>query len=461
MNTKFNKISTLKDSLLEVNYDLLQGNAVEVSKSLKDTLKSLKIDYKKYNSSVRIDKDEEDEEETRSITPPNDIYEYQNFFLLKRNDGKTVLLDGFRRLLWYKTPNTNILFRVYNQSDISDKQLLRILISLNHTKFFGGIGDYFDRGFALALKVSFDLDILKYHKVFHAYVSDDEIRRSSSRRYKGGDGEQSEIDEIVPRLLSNKFVEDMKFVQYLVGKNIMLNSNFGVLLWNTRKENPDFVFNASDFEKRCNSNKHIIEMQDKFKKVGDYSGAENMKAINRLIELYTNVFNEMLGKSIGETYLELKEKAQKIALKLRKDKSLIKVNELYKVEKQISTFIKEHEGKSPKFIVLVHPHDSSKDWISSFDKVVKKPLLNTEAYDDFYIKEMKYWDDWNGRHYDFVIANKNNTAQFSGRKKAEEIETTEIVTYHEDKYFRHKAELFMLEEESEHKVIIKKIKTNE
>jgi hypothetical protein len=239
-----NKVCKIKDGILGVEYDLVLSNAKSISKELKENFKSMGIDYKNFNS-------ENSEEETYSWrkkgvdsvqSPPSEIYEYQNFFLLRKEDGKHILLDGFRRLLWYNCPDKEILIRVYDKKDLTDKQILKILTHLNHTKFFGGIGDYFDRGFSLALKSIFDIDILKYSNFLDAYLSHNQLLKEYGDWNREKDGEEKN-EEILDRIVTDNFIYDMKFVQSLVGKNIMLNSKFGVLLWNMRKENTPIPIN--------------------------------------------------------------------------------------------------------------------------------------------------------------------------------------------------------------------------
>ena len=405
------KLSSFKDNVIGVEYHLYSANAKDTSSMLKENLASIGIDYKQFNSDYKEGGDyyySWNKPKTDSInTPPSEIYEYQNFFLLKRDDGKLILLDGFRRLLWYNTPDQDILIRVYDKKTMSDKDILQILIHLNHTKFFGGIGNYFDRGFSLALKSIFDLDILKYSKVFDAYISKNKLIKeySSSGEVSGEDKNQ----KILNRILSQKFIEDMKFVQGLVGKNIMLNSNFGVLLWNLRQENPGFNFSSEEFFKKCNDNKYIQDNYEKYRKVGDSGSAESQKAINRMVELYTSVFNEMLGKEVEKSYLELKEEAKSFISKLKKNKKLLKITDTkssHKVEQDILDFLKKNKDFSPKMSVVVHPYDDSK----AFANRKLPDTLPTGLYEDFYLKEVVFYKkSLGGVETRFLFINKDET----------------------------------------------------
>lgn len=408
------KLYSFRDNIIGVEYSLCSANAKETSILLKDTLYSIGIDYKNFNSDYKENGEyyfSWNKPKNDSIKmPPSEIYEYQNFFLLRRDDGKLILLDGFRRLLWYNTPDQDILIRVYDKKTMSDRDILQILIHLNHTKFFGGIGNYFDRGFSIALKSIFDLDILKYSNVFDAYISKNSLIKEYSGFGKESSGEDKN-KEILGRILSEKFVEDMKFVQALVGKNIMLNSNFGVLLWKLRQENPGFIFSSEDFIKKCGENKYIQENYRKYVNAGDSGSAESQKAINRMIELYTSLFNEMLGKEVEKSFLELKEEAKSFVAKLKKNKNLLKITDTksaYKVEQEILDFLKKNENFSPKISVVVHPYDESKAFA---DRTLENTLA-TGLYEDFYLKEVTFYKkNLGGFESRFLFVNEDETVK--------------------------------------------------
>jgi hypothetical protein len=405
------KISVLKDNVIGVEYSLVLANAKNTSDKLKDTFSSMGIDYNEFNSDYCDDNTSYwKKPKTDSVNkPPSEIYEYQNFFLLRKEDGNLILLDGFRRLLWYNTPDQDILVRIYDKKNMTDKEVLQILIHLNHTKFFGGIGNYFDRGFSLALNSIFGLKILKYSKVFDAYVSKNSLIREYSVR--GESSGEDKNQEILNRILSDKFIEDMRFVQDLLDNDIMLNSNFGVLLWTIRQENPDFVFSSKQFVEKCKENKYIKENYSKYLKVGDGTSAESQKAINRMIELYTAVFNEMLGKEVEKSYLELKEETKSLLAKLKKNKNLYKITDTkksYQVERDIFDLLKKNNGFSPKMSVVVHPYDDSK----AFAARESKDTLPSGLYEDFYLESItEFSKNLGGTSYLFLFVNKDRTVK--------------------------------------------------
>ena len=376
-------IASITDQVLRTNYDLCSANTKVLSLALKTYLKALKINFNDYNSSLQnVSGYIPDRKKEPKV--PLDIYEYQNFFLLKV-DKNYLLLDGFRRLLWYNSPDTDILVRVYDRKNLTDKQILQILVSLNHTKFFGGIGDYFDRGFSLALKTIFDLDILKFYKTFDAYLSKENTIKQSWSWGELTDEQKNE--QVSARIVSDKFVEDMRFIQDLLNKKIMLNNEFGALIWNYRTQYPDAVFSAEKFVELCLANKYIVENYEKYKKSGDGTSAESVKVINRQIELYDNVFKEMLGLGVAKSFLEVNEACKEQTKKFKKDKNLYKITDTKSpgdVEKKIIEIVNTNKLFSPKLKVVVYPYDESKQ----FSDREKKDTLPAGIYEDFYLKKL-------------------------------------------------------------------------
>lgn len=102
------------DHINNKQYNIEEVNAKAISVAIKGKLLELGIDHTKYNSEIVEESNYNYGQQKDSIeNPPHEIYQYQNFFLLKDGDGY-LLLDGFRRLLWYNPPNMDILVRVYD-----------------------------------------------------------------------------------------------------------------------------------------------------------------------------------------------------------------------------------------------------------------------------------------------------------------------------------------------------------
>lgn len=144
------EIGKYKDNLLNVEYTLGIANALELSTYLKQNIDTDvnyfdrdRKDDKTYYSSV------EKVELALIETPPTEIYEYQPFFLLKNKEGRYILFDGYRRLIKYNAMDYPIQVRVYDAETLTEEMMLKLLIYLNHFKFYGGSGQYFDRGFAM------------------------------------------------------------------------------------------------------------------------------------------------------------------------------------------------------------------------------------------------------------------------------------------------------------------------
>ena len=111
-----------KDNYLGAEYQVASGDAKEIRNYLLSTLKTQGINPNDYNRGGYGKTD-----------PPIEIYEYQPFFLLRRKDGTYSLLDGFRRLLWYNTPNHNINIRVYEEDELTSVQIMKLLVYLRCT----------------------------------------------------------------------------------------------------------------------------------------------------------------------------------------------------------------------------------------------------------------------------------------------------------------------------------------
>lgn len=192
-------IDKVKDQVLNTEYNLCCVNAIELSKYLKEK----NPNYNKYNFQNKT-------------TSENDflnsgLYEYQNFFLY-RKDGEYKLLDGFRRLLWHDNiPDRDIHVRVYE--DLSDSELIKLMISLNNFKFFSKNQEYYDRGFAMFLDSFFDLDITENFKIFDDYMSFYKLKNgygvgSKAIKYEGEDV----AIKVIEFLTSEHFISDFKFV---------------------------------------------------------------------------------------------------------------------------------------------------------------------------------------------------------------------------------------------------------
>jgi len=385
--------ASIKDNVLNCNYQIFIDNAQNISSLLKKNLIKLNVNFEDYNSSKGV-----------CDNLPEEVYQYQNFFLLK--DGENyLLLDGFRRLLWNTPPDIDILIRIYDKKELSDKNILKILVHLNHTKFFGGIGNYFDRGFALGLKIIFDLDILKYKSVFDAYLHKDNVEKSWSKNEKQY---QDKNEEVLNRIVSDNFIDDMFFVQNIMDKNIMLNQNFGALLWKFRNENPEAVFDSKKFIEICENNKFVQQNYESLKKIGDNNSMNSEKVVNKMLELYTGVFNEMIGKKVEKSYLEIKEEVKNILANVKKNKKLFKItnSKSYKYQDELIELVKNNGFKSPKFSVVVHPYDDS----SSYSNKDKKDTLEPGYYEDFFIKSITFSrKSLGGIEYRFEIVNFSET----------------------------------------------------
>lgn len=343
-------LGIFQDNLLEVPYELhLVQSAVDLSSKLKEALIERGIDYTLYNSHVSNSWNQKSEVE--STNPPLEIYEYQNFFVLENNGGELILLDGFRRLLWYTPTTTHILVRLYKQADLTNQQILSLLVSLNHFKFFGG-GEYHERGFSLLLKTVFDVDITKFKKAFDAYLSSDEIKNSYSSSGKQGATKNNEIKN---RIINPHFIEDMRFLSNLKDSNYMCDQYVGALVYKERQNSGKGL----DFEKFITLAEQHRVLQDllgKYTNINTNSSSKSQDVVNKIIEIYNNIFVQLSGGSVEKSFAEKIQECKDLVAKLKKDKNLTKMtgaSKCYLIEREIEKRIEK--GEVPDFICVVHP----------------------------------------------------------------------------------------------------------
>ena len=369
------------DTFLNVNYELVSTNAKELSDYLKENIKNRNLDIDYFNSdkskeSWQINKSDLDLEKN----PPNEIYEYQPFFLMKKENGEYLLLDGFRRLLYYNTPEKQpIMVRIYDEKNLNNQTILKLLIYLNHFKFYGGSGEYFDRGFSLAFKILFDLDVPKIKNIMDGYLNYEKEEKgfSSDRPEK-----TTRNNNVKERILNPMFIDDMIFIQGLIENNVLLNANLGCLIYKKRVENQNIKFISSDFVKIYNENKNIEKIIKKYKRGGTYE----REASNELVEEYNNIFGQILGGDVKVSYQDLLDKAKNLSTNLKKDSNWIKITgnrEIHKIEKQMEDFV-DSTKTSPKFKVVVYPNKNEYDItaVGEWDARIKNYKVVRSAFSD-------------------------------------------------------------------------------
>lgn len=307
-----------KDNVIGVNYELtLVESAKQLSTELKTVLSKLKIDYNKFNSSLDNNRDEQD-----VITnPPIEIYEYQNFFILNKKNGDTVVLDGFRRLLWYNSPSTPILVRIYKEEELTNQQILSLLINLNHFKFYAN-SSYHDRGFALLLKTVFDIDITTFRYAFDSYLSSGKTKNDYSGDY--GNSGTKKNTTIKERIINPFFISDIKFLETISKTKYLCDKYFGAILYQKRLSS-EKEFDVKQFIELADKNDVLKTLTESYQKVGTNNSARSQEIVNKILEIYNNLFTLMEGGKIEQSLAEKQKDCKDIVTKLKKDKSLTKV----------------------------------------------------------------------------------------------------------------------------------------
>lgn len=360
-----NIIGKYEDTLIKANYELAICNANILSSYLKNLYHSLNINIDDHNGDLKEKYFSfETEQKIISDNPPTEIYEYQNFFLLQKKSGEYILLDGFRRLLWYNAPSTPVFVRIYQEEDLTNENILMLLVYLNHFKFFGG-GQYLERGFSLLMKTVFDLNIFNYKTTFNGYLAHKEIKHTYSLEKSNGLKHNSTIKE---RILNPFFVSDMKFIQKIHEAGLMVNSFFGALVYKKRTEN-NIDFNADLFINFLNNNDVFKSLMVKYNKVGTTQSAESMKVINQIMEFYEQAFITILGGNVEKSYAEKVQECKDIVAKLKKDKNLIKLTgntKYWKIEAELEKRIIKNKEKV-RFVCVILP-TQTKSFSDTFSK---------------------------------------------------------------------------------------------
>lgn len=336
------------DEYLGSHYTFGTANAKELREYLLSNLESQGINPDDFNRGGGDDV---------SQTPPIEIYEYQTFFLMRKENDDLILLDGFRRLLWYNSPNHKINVRIYDESELSNEQIMKLLIYLNHFKFYGGNGKYFDRGFALGMYTIFGLNIPKYYDTFDAYLTLNDIEK---KYWSESTTDTQENLSVKERMLNPMFISDMKFIEGLLGSDVMLTPIMGALIYKNRLQHPDKEFSSEFFLGKVNENEILKKLHEKFQKVGDGHGVDSQKVVNQVVPLYKNIFNEMLGGEIVLTYAEKKDEVKKLVEQLKKDKTYTKLTgskSAYLMEWVMEDRIKNNQPINFKCVIHPKEHD--------------------------------------------------------------------------------------------------------
>lgn len=351
------------DSILGVPYELVMvESAKDLSDNLKKTLTKKGIDYAKYNSyteSTFSDKD-------KSIQiPPQEIYEYQNFFVLENAKGDFILLDGFRRLLWYNAPATPILIKIYKEKNLTNQQVLTLLVNLNHFKFFSN-QSYHERGFSLLLKTVFDVDITTFRRTFDAYLSSTNTKNSysSSGQLSG----QSKNEEIKNRIVGEHFVSDVKFLEKLNSTKYLCDQYMGALLFEHRTKTTE-PFDVDKFIELADNHAVLQDLTVKYEKVGTDNSAKSQEIVNKIIEIYRNLFILMEGGEVTTSFAEKQKEAKDLVDKLKKDKTLVKVTgsqDIHTIERKMDEMVAA--GQTLEFVCVVHPRQDRENYLWEKDK---------------------------------------------------------------------------------------------
>jgi hypothetical protein len=356
------------DNLIGVPYTLKTYAVNELSEILKLTLKD-KYDIENFSSFSQ-----ESSEDNVDVRFP-EIYEYQNFYIMERVDGSILLLDGFRRLLLYNNlPTFNVTVRVYKESDLPQTKLLKLMLMLNHPKFFGGNGNYYDKGFNLILFILYGIMPNRMKNIFEGYITCEE-ENIEGEHYFNYDNPDKLVNSHY-RFLQPKTIEDLQFI-YELSQVHPITSKIkflGTAIYNTRLRNPDIKFNLKLFLELID-NDIVKKLESSNPSV---NGLRETATLKKLMEMYINAIKTMCGEEIQETFEEANERYKNFKKVLKsKNKNLIALNDKTTNvnNSKIVKFLAEHK-KSPKVYCLVKPNLSGNG------------LMEVDIYETVYIGEV-------------------------------------------------------------------------
>lgn len=358
----------ITDNILGVDYKLERWNAILLSVMLKETLRQ------KYNISILDEFSKEKSVDNVSEEHP-EIYEYQNFFILRRIDGSYLLLDGFRRLLLYNNlPDIIVNVRVYDEASLSQEQLINLMLMLNHTKFFGGIGKYYDKGFNLLFSILFGFNINEFSEVFEGYVIYSDTIVGDSSRYSSLN-EQAKRKIIKYRLVEPKTIEDLQklYQLFLKKPNINMFNQFGSLLYEYRVKYPNMIFDVDMFVELTNT----IDIKKLETDCPNPKwGSRETSHVKKLMEFYRNTISRMLGEEVKETFVESQNRVKTLKANLKKDKNLTLYSNKLKhdIKKKIDGYI-YNKKNSLGLTVIIHPYLGSEN-------------IKPDLYEKFFINRM-------------------------------------------------------------------------
>jgi hypothetical protein len=354
----FNIISNNIDCLNQKPYNLCLANVKLVSEVLKKTLDKKGIDYSEHNHEIKTSSSWALRESSKVVdNPPKEIYEYQNFFLLEDN-REYFLLDGFRRLLWYNVPEDVIgTFRVYKKSDLSQTDILTLLVNLNHHKFMG-LGGYYERGFSLVLESIFNINSKKLIKYISNYLQ----FKKTKRDYSSSDGtdKYDKNGNVKEGIINKNFISDISFIESLLNEDYIIDEYVCSLIKKYRNINDNIDFNFNLFKSEITKNENLTNLMNKIKNTS-LSGSKKDSMLNNLYEYYENIFKINFSLSGEESFNDrvvgMKSKVKEIA----KNKEYIKLTGYNKT--YIAEMIMEYnhkKGVPMEFICVVHPEKNDK-----------------------------------------------------------------------------------------------------
>jgi hypothetical protein len=181
----------------------------------------------------------------------------------------------------------------------------------------------------------------------------------------------------------------MTFIEELYKKGAMVNKFIGIMTYMFRKKS-DLPFNAEEFIRIANANPVMPKLMEKYKKTGTNSSAESQKAVNPILEIYENVFMQLLGGKAVKSHSEIMVECKEISESIKKDKGWSKMTgsqNIYEIEKILIERARNKKGA--EFKMVVYPDsDKHKDFYGLVE--VKYKIKYEESRSIHHGKELAF-----------------------------------------------------------------------
>lgn len=358
----------VKDYIIDTHFEIKTLNLLDLRDELVSTYKErFDFDFAKYSNYVN---DRYSYNKNVYNTLDNDVYVYNTINVLDCGDYK-VLLDGHRRLYlnFDKVPNFDVPIRVYKREDLTNHQLIKLMVHLNQHKIIGsGSGFFMDNGFTILFKILFDVDFsdkMQFIKGF-LYGKSSDVESIYYRDKLELTVEQ--IPTIIDGLSNMYFIHALKVIDEIGIEELKKVSKFGKAIREFCEENNTYIdvkkLDISNFA----SKSKIVNLSS--------SHANDVKNLQDVLDKFKIMLNNSIGKKI---YTTSQQREEFTKLKKEFTKKYTKISETRAIggSKYHNIFNLVKEGKSFYLHILICGSKGNKNVLPAihFTKEIDEVIL--------------------------------------------------------------------------------------